>query len=130
MIMKSLNILIFSLFFTPLGKWESNASHTVAQSLYKAKGKASYYADKFNKRRTSSGEIFNNDSLTAAHKTLPFGTYLKVTNLQNDSVVVVKVNDRLPKKSSRIIDLSKAGARKLNFIKKGVTLVYIEQLAK
>jgi rare lipoprotein A len=100
------------------------------QTLYKAKGKASFYADKFNKRRTSSGEIFYNDSLTAAHKTLPFGTYLKVTNLRNDSVVVVRVNDRLPKKSSRIIDLSKAAARKLNFIKHGLTQVYIEELAK
>jgi rare lipoprotein A len=100
------------------------------QSLYKAKGKASYYADKFNKRRTSSGEIFYNDSLTAAHKTLAFGTIVAVTNLLNDSVVIVRINDRLPKKSSRIIDLSKAAARKLNFINQGLTKVSIEQLAK
>ncbi|HRG59266.1 MAG TPA: septal ring lytic transglycosylase RlpA family protein [Bacteroidia bacterium] len=100
------------------------------QQLYKAKGKASYYANKFNKRRTSSGEIFYNDSLTAAHKTLPFGTILKVTNLSNDSVVVVRVNDRLPKKSSRIIDLSRAAAQKLNFISKGLTQVYLEEIVK
>lgn len=100
------------------------------QQLYKAKGKASYYANKFNKRKTSSGEIFYNDSLTAAHKTLPFGTILKVTNLANDSVVVVRVNDRLPKKSSRIIDLSKAAARQLNFINKGLTQVYLEEISK
>jgi rare lipoprotein A len=128
--MKSVIIILLSLCLASFSTWKSAAVRVLPQTLYKAKGKASFYADKFNKRRTSSGEIFYNDSLTAAHKTLPFGTYLKVTNLRNDSVVVVRVNDRLPKKSSRIIDLSKAAARKLNFIKHGLTQVYIEELAK
>ena len=64
-------------------------------------GVASYYHNKFNGRRTSNGEIFNNKNLTAAHKTLPLGTWVKVTNLNNDSVVIVKINDRLPKNSKR-----------------------------
>lgn len=99
------------------------------QQCYKAIGKASYYANKFNNRRTASGEVFSNDSLTAAHKTLRFGTLVKVTNLFNDSVVIVRINDRLPKKSSRIIDLSKAAARKLNFISSGITQVSVEYIS-
>ncbi len=91
-------------------------------------GTASYYAHKFEGRKTSSGEIFRQDSLTAAHKSLPFGTLVKVTNLSNDSTVVVKINDRLPPSSKRTIDLTYAAARKLNFIKKGLTKVKIEVL--
>ena len=89
-------------------------------------GKASYYADKFNGRKTASGEVFSQDSLTAAHKTLKFGTKLKVTNLANDSIVIVRVNDRLGSRSPHIIDLSKKGAKQLNFISKGITSVKIE----
>ncbi|MBS1635701.1 MAG: septal ring lytic transglycosylase RlpA family protein [Bacteroidetes bacterium] len=91
-------------------------------------GIASYYAKKFNGRKTTSGERFRNDSLTAAHKTLPLGTYVKVTNLKNDSVVIVKINDRLPKKSRRSIDLSQKAALRLNFMKAGLTKVSIEVL--
>ena len=91
-------------------------------------GKASYYASKFEGRRTSSGEIFRQDSLTAAHKTLPFGTRLKVTNTKNDSSIVVKVNDRLSKNSPFIIDLSLRAAKKLNFVRQGIAFVKIEKL--
>ncbi|MFZ4783874.1 MAG: septal ring lytic transglycosylase RlpA family protein [Flavobacteriales bacterium] len=91
-------------------------------------GTASYYANKFEGRKTSSGEIFRQDSLTAAHKKLPFGTYVRVTNLSNDSVVVVKINDRLPQKSKRSIDLTMAAAKQLNFVQKGLTKVQIEVL--
>jgi len=91
-------------------------------------GIASYYAKKFEGRKCSSGDIFRNDSLTAAHKTLKFGTYVKVTNLKNDSVVVVRINDRLPKTSRRKIDLTRAAAKKLNFIAQGLTKVNIEVL--
>lgn len=128
--MKPLIILFFSVFILPFTAFNGNYFNQTAQKPYKAKGKASYYADKFNNRRTTSGERFCNDSLTAAHKYLPFGTIVRVINLRNDSVVVVRINDRLPKKSSRIIDLSKAAARKLNFIKMGVTQVSVEQLIK
>jgi rare lipoprotein A len=89
-------------------------------------GIASYYHDKFNGRKTSSGEIFSNLKLTAAHKTMKLGTWVKVTNLKNDSVVIVKVNDRLPKTSKRTIDLSVAAAKQLNFIRAGLTKVRIE----
>lgn len=89
---------------------------------------ASYYADKFVGRKCSSGEKFSQDKLTAAHKTLKFGTMVKVTNIKNDSSVVVRINDRLPAKSKRCIDLTKAGARQLNYLAKGLTRVKIEIL--
>jgi len=93
------------------------------------KGKATYYGQHWTGRLTSSGEKFYADSSTAAHKHFKFGTILKVTNLYNDSVCFVKVNDRLPKSSKFIIDLSYGTAKKLNFIKKGVipvTLVPVD----
>jgi rare lipoprotein A len=94
------------------------------------KGIASYYGMSFEGRRTSSGEILRNDSLTAAHKTLKFGTIVKVTNTKNDSVVVVKINDRLPKSSSRVIDLTLRAAKKLNFIRAGLAPVTLEIIEK
>lgn len=90
------------------------------------KGTASYYSMSFQGRRTSSGERLHNDSLTAAHKTLPFGTIVKVVNLSNDSVVFLKINDRLPQSSSRIIDVTIAAAKRLNFIRAGLAQVTIE----
>ena len=89
-------------------------------------GIASFYAKKFEGRRCSNGCVFRNDSLTAAHKTLKFGTKVKVTNLKNDSVVFVTITDRLPKKSKRSIDLTRRAAKQLNFIAKGLTKVKIE----
>lgn len=93
-------------------------------------GTASYYANKFDGRKTSSGGVFRQDSLTAAHKNLPFGTMLKVTNLSNDSVVYVKINDRLPQSSKRMIDLSLAAAKQLNFIRAGLTKVSIQEVKR
>jgi rare lipoprotein A len=84
------------------------------------KGLASYYGQHWTGRLTSSGERFHADSLTAAHKYFKFGTIVKVTNHHNDSVCYVKVNDRLPKGSRFIIDLSYGTAKKLNFLKRGV----------
>ncbi len=89
---------------------------------------ASYYAEKFEGRKCSNGERFRNDSLTAAHKSLPFGTKLKVTNIKNDSSVVVRINDRLPKKSKRCIDLTQRAAKQLNFMRNGLTKVKFEIL--
>lgn len=83
-------------------------------------GKASYYADKFNGRRTASGEIFRNRKKTAAHKTLPFGTQVKVTNLRNGRSVKVRINDRGPFVAGRTIDLSKKAARKIGMVQEGV----------
>ena len=94
----------------------------------KSKGTASFYAKKFNNRKTASGEKFSNDNLTAAHKKFKFGTYVLVRNLKNDSTVIVKINDRLPQKSKRTIDLSLKAAKQLNFIKSGLTKVEITVL--
>ena len=89
-------------------------------------GVASFYADKFVGRQTASGEIFRQNKMTAAHNTLPLGTYVKVTNLRNNKKVVVKINDRLHHRNKRLIDLSKSAARKLGFIQSGLTRVKVQ----
>lgn len=91
-------------------------------------GLASYYAEKFNGRKTSSGEKFSNDSLTAAHKKFKFGTYVLVRNLKNDSTIIVKINDRLPQSSKRSIDLTSRAAKHLNFMRAGLAKVEITVL--
>jgi rare lipoprotein A len=88
-------------------------------------GIASYYAKKFNLRKTASGEIFNNNLMTAAHKTLPFGTNVIVKNLHNGKSVKVTINDRGPFKRNRIIDLTRAAFSKIENIDKGLTKVEI-----
>lgn len=93
---------------------------------YAEYGIASWYGAKWNGRMCSSGQQFCPDSLTAAHKRLPFGTVVRVTNLSNDSVCYVKITDRLPKSSKRCIDLAPCVAKKLNFYSKGLTRVKIE----
>ncbi len=92
-------------------------------------GTASYYGQHWTGRKTASGETFYADSLTAAHKTLDFGTLVKVTNTKNDSVRILKINDRLPKSSSRIIDVSYGSAKQLNFIRDGLAKVTVEVLS-
>ncbi len=89
-------------------------------------GVASFYHDKFIGRRTANGEIFTQEKFTAAHKTLPLGTWVRVTNLSNDSVVIVRINDRMPQWNKRSIDLTEAAAGKLNYLNSGVTKVKIE----
>lgn len=93
-------------------------------------GYSSWYGDRFHGRKTASGELYDMHKLTAAHRELPFHTYLKVTNLQNNKTVIVKVNDRGPYKHNRIIDLSRAAAEKLDFIDQGLTRVRIEVLGE
>lgn len=88
-------------------------------------GLASYYADKYEGRKTSNGEKFKQRKLTAAHKTLPFGTKVKVTNLNNGQSVKVRINDRGPFIQGRIIDLSKKAAKKIDLVNAGVTKVTI-----
>jgi len=89
-------------------------------------GMASYYGDEFDGRQTASGEIFDQDEFTAAHKTLPFQTKVRVTNLNNGKDVIVRVNDRGPFAEGRIIDLSYAAANKIGMIGKGTVKVRIE----
>lgn len=93
-------------------------------------GIASYYADKFEGRRTSNGDIFRQKLLTAAHNSLPLGTYIRVINLRNRKSVVVKVNDRLHHQNTRLVDLSRSAATELGFIRSGTTRVRIEVLEK
>ena len=93
------------------------------------KGTASYYANSFNGRRTACGETFSNDSLTAAHKSLRFGTIVKVTNLKNDSIILLRINDRMPQSNRRAIDVTLNAAKKLNFVREGLATVTIEVIA-
>ncbi len=88
-------------------------------------GYASYYNSKFNGRKTASGEFYNEDEFTAAHRTLPFGTKLLVRNLNNNKTVVVRVNDRGPFVKGRILDLSLAAAKELGMISSGVVEVEV-----
>lgn len=98
-----------------------------AQVGYVQKGKASYYHDKFHGRRTSSGERLNQTKLTAAHRKFLFNTIVRVTNLNNDKSVIVRINDRGPYKyKNRIIDLTLSAAKKIGLIRKGVAPVKIE----
>ncbi|QIM67561.1 hypothetical protein A4G16_09415 [Mannheimia granulomatis] len=88
-------------------------------------GVASYYANKFNGRRTANGEIFSNTKMTAAHKTLPFGTLIEVTNLRNGRSVIVRINDRGPYSHARVVDLSSAAAKKIGMHNSGTAKVRI-----
>ena len=97
-------------------------------------GVASYYADSFQGRRTASGSTFDNRTLVAAHPSLPFGSIVRVTNLQNQRAVIVQIVDRGPAESVRaggvIIDVSRATAERLNFLQAGRTKVRVEVLKR
>ncbi|WP_236174394.1 septal ring lytic transglycosylase RlpA family protein [Pseudomonas pseudonitroreducens] len=95
---------------------------------YRAEGTASYYGKAHHGKRTASGERFNQNALTAAHRTLAFGTRVKVTNLDNGRSVVVRINDRGPYGRGRIIDVSKAAAEQLNMLRSGTARVRLEGL--
>lgn len=96
---------------------------------YGSVGIASWYGSEFSGKKTASGERFNPDKMTAAHKVLPFGTRVRVTNLSNDRQVVVTINDRGPFIRGRIIDLSRGAARRLDMIEDGIAKVKIEVLS-
>ena len=93
-------------------------------------GMASYYADKFNGRRTANGERFDNTAMTAAHPSLPFGTLIEVTNMRNGKKVVVRVNDRGPYTHARVLDLSRNAARQLGMHNTGTAKVKVAVLDK
>lgn len=92
------------------------------------KGIASYYGRFFHNRKTANGEIFDMDGMTAAHKNLPFGTMVRVSNLKNGKEIIVRINDRLPQNSRRTIDLAKGAAKKLGMIQMGLAPVTISVL--
>lgn len=91
-------------------------------------GVASYYADKYNGRLTSNGETYDMYGLTAAHPSYPHDTILRVTNLSNNKSVIIRVNDRMPKRPDRIIDLSLGTAMALDMVEDGITKVKLEIL--
>lgn len=110
-----------------LGGCSTHGKHQRQPELasYRQTGKASFYAMKYQFRKTANGERFNNYSMTAAHKTLPFGTWVIVTNLSNHKSVKVRINDRGPFVKGRIIDLTRAAFAKIESIDKGITEVEI-----
>lgn len=121
----------------PLSRYGNPTSYRVGDKTYYVmrtgqgyhqKGLASWYASKFHKQRTSSGEPYDMYALTAAHRTLPLPSYLRVTNLQNGRQIIVRVNDRGPFHSDRLIDLSYGAAVKLGIFPKGTAAVDIEAI--
>jgi rare lipoprotein A len=89
-------------------------------------GVANFYSDKFQGKKTSSGEVYDKDKLTASHKKLPYGTKVKVTNVDNGKSVVVTVNDRMASKSHAVIDVTRKAAEELGFAKSGKAKVKLE----
>ena len=89
-------------------------------------GTASFYANKFDGRKTANGEIFSQQKFTAACNLLPLGTWIRVTNLRNGRAVIVKINDRLHPRMKRIVDLSRTAAQQLNYLRSGLTKVKVE----
>ncbi|PKH38384.1 hypothetical protein BI292_24235 [Pseudomonas sp. 43NM1] len=95
---------------------------------YDKTGTASYYGARHQGKRTASGERFNKNSLTAAHRQLPFGTRVKITNLNNDKSCVVRINDRGPHSRGRLIDVSHAAAERLGMLRSGTAKVRVQAL--
>ncbi len=121
----------------PLAKYGNMNSYVVfgkryfrlkSSQDYQAVGVASWYGTQFHARNTSSGEPYNMLAMTAAHKTLPLPTYVEVTNLKNKRTIIVKVNDRGPFSSNRLIDLSYVAAKKLGMLAHGTALVKIKAI--
>ena len=102
---------------------------TPAPSTIIGTGLASWYGAKHHGKRTASGEIFDQNKFTAAHRTLPWGSIVKVTSLENGKAVEVRINDRGPFTKGRVIDLSRAAAKVLGMVKSGVSLVRMELLS-
>lgn len=126
-----LSLFVVSLFFGCLGTSRyGGASPAENQSIssFRQIGIASYYAKDFHGRTTANGEIFDMNALTAAHRTLPFNTRVRVTNLSNGLSVIVRINDRGPFIKDRIIDLSYAAAEKIGLIGPGTAEVEIVEV--
>ena len=118
-------LILMSMFlFLKVHAQEEKTGQGLSRSHTK-KGYATYYAKKFEGRRTTSGKRYHAEKLTAAHRTLPFGTIVTVTNLSNGKSVEVEVNDRGPFTKRYIIDISESAAKILGFYKKGQSMVEI-----
>jgi rare lipoprotein A len=112
--------------FTSRARPEPSVAEPVPSS--RIEGVASYYADEFNGRKTASGEVYDMNDMTAAHRTLPFGTKVKVTHVDTGRSVIVRINDRGPFKDDRVIDLSFGAARQLGLIPLGTGRVILQIL--
>jgi rare lipoprotein A len=119
-------IITFSSCTSLFGKKKDTSSTSAKTGEYSETGIASYYGDKYEGRPTASGEKFRQQLLTAAHRTLPFGTMVTVTNLKNDKKIRVRINDRGPFKEGRIIDVTRKGAEMLDFVRDGLVEVKID----
>ncbi|MBL9113912.1 MAG: septal ring lytic transglycosylase RlpA family protein [Verrucomicrobiaceae bacterium] len=124
-----LNLLLLSLTLSNCRSTNSHLSDGASQRwvTYQT-GKASWYGGRWHGRKTASGERFNQGSMTAAHKKLPFGTQVRVTNEKNGQTCVVRINDRGPHVRGRVIDLSAAAAKKIGAYSAGVVPVKLEVL--
>lgn len=111
-------------------KYASYAAQDYSSGSSYQSGKASWYGGGFHGRKTASGETYNMNSLTAAHRSLPFGTRVRVTNTRTGSSVVVRINDRGPFIAGRIIDLSRAAASQIGLTSSGVAAVKVDVLGK
>jgi len=107
---------------------DTQARTLSGQSASAQSGMASYYHDRFHGRRTASGSAYNKNSYSAAHKTLPLGTQVRVTDARSGKSVVVRINDRGPYAKGRVIDLSRAAAQEIGLTRKGVTRVKLDIL--
>ena len=104
------------------------ADRSLVEFVDKGSMKASWYGPGFHGQKTANGEVYNQNSFTAAHKSLKFGTLLKITNLKNSKSVVVRINDRGPYIHGRDLDLSKAAALELGMVRKGVAKIKVEEI--
>lgn len=112
------------------GPEKSRGRRTTQTAAAPSTGLASYYAARFDGRKTANGETFSNRRLTAAHRTLPFGTRIRVTSLANMRSVIVRVNDRGPFVRGRVVDLSRAAAEKLDMVSAGIVRVRLDVLGR
>ena len=131
--MKFIKVVILFISILAFSNLEANAQSRFNRENRPVKiaqptSQASYYGRAWNGRKTACGEVFNTDSFTCAHKTLPFGTMLKVTNKKNGKSVIVRVTDRGPYINGRIIDLTLAAAQKIDMVHSGVVPVEIAQV--
>lgn len=104
------------------------ADRSLVEFVDKGSMKASWYGPGFHGRKTANGEVYDQMSFTAAHKSLKFGTLLKITNLKNNKSVVIRINDRGPYIHGRDLDLSKAAALELGMVRKGVAKIKVEEI--
>ena len=137
--MKILNRLLLAAGLLYTGMSYANPADSVKTQVRKKRkantakvqiGTASYYAAKFQGRKTASGEVYDANKFTAAHNGLPLGTWVRVTNQRNGRKVIVKINDRLHYRNPRLVDLSRAAAKKLGYTGHGLAKVKVEVLGR